>query len=244
MLTLIAWLSIALALISAAWIALDEVEQKQPMAVMNVVWPVSGLYFGVFAVWAYWKLGRPRAMKVGLNAHQHMGQMHAMGHDAASSEKHSMREQTTRPTLAQVAVGTSHCGAGCMLADLACSFWIAASGITLLGSRLWAEFAIDLLAAWTLGVVFQYWAIKPMGQLSAKQALVAAIKADTLSILAFQVGMYAFMAVTWFVFFPAPHLDAFEARYWFMMQLAMIAGFATSFPMNALLIRMGVKEAM
>ena len=52
------------------------------------------------------------------------------------------------PTAAQVAVGTSHCGAGCMLADVACEFWIAAAGITLLGSALWAEYTIDFAAAW------------------------------------------------------------------------------------------------
>lgn len=243
MLTAVAWLSIVLAVISAAWIALDEVENRQPMVVMNVVWPVSGLYFGVFAVWAYWKLGRPKAMKHVSHA-GHVDHMHIMHHGTANREMYGAMGQKREPTLAQVAVGTSHCGAGCMLADLVCDFWIAATGITFLGSPLWAEFAIDLVAAWALGVIFQYWAIKPMGRLSAKQALVAAIKADTLSILAFQVGMYAFMALTWFVFFPAPHLNAFEARYWLMMQLAMVAGFATSFPMNAWLIRMGVKEAM
>ncbi len=243
MLSLVAWVSIVFAAVSAAWIALDELEHRQPMAVMNVVWPVSGLYFGVFAVWAYWKLGRPKAMKHASNPGP-MGHIHAMEHGAASTGPHGAMERRKAPTLAQVAVGTSHCGAGCMLADLACDFWIAAAGITFLGSALWAEFAVDLVAAWALGVVFQYWAIKPMGQLSTREAIFAAIKADTLSILAFQVGMYAFMALTWFVFFPAPHLDAFEARYWLMMQLAMIAGFATSFPMNAWLIRMGIKEAM
>ncbi len=36
---------------------------------------------------------------------------------------------------------------------------------------------------------------KPMRDVSAGEALVAAIKADTLSILAFQVGMYGFMAL-------------------------------------------------
>lgn len=235
MLTVVAWFSIVLALVSAAWIAVDELENRQPMGVMNVVWPVSGLYFGILAVWAYWKLGRPKAMK-------QAPPMHPAHHGDSNSDK--AMNLSKWPTWQQVAVGTSHCGAGCMLADLVCDFWIAASGITLFGSRLWAEFAIDLVAAWALGVLFQYWAIKPMGHLNPKQALVAAIKADTLSIFAFQIGMYTFMALVWFVFFPVPHLDAFEARYWFMMQLAMIAGFATSFPMNAFLIRMRVKEAM
>lgn len=112
------------------------------------------------------------------------------------------------------------------------------------GLVLWAEYAIDLAVAWGLGVVFQYFAIKPMSKMSPGQALGAAIKADTLSILAFQVGMYAWMALTFFVFFPAPHLTAFDPRYWLMMQAGMICGFLTTLPVNYLLIRGGLKEAM
>jgi len=36
----------------------------------------------------------------------------------------------------------------------------------------------------------------------------------------------------------------FEPQYWLMMQIAMIFGYATSFPMNWQLIRAGLKEAM
>jgi len=74
------------------------------------------------------------------------------------------------------------------------------------------------------------------------QAIVAAINAVTLSIIAFQVGMYAFMAFTYFVLFPSPHLDAFDPRCWFMMQIAMICAFAAGFPMNRRLIRAASKK--
>ncbi len=33
-------------------------------------------------------------------------------------------------------------------------------------------------------------------------------------------------------------------KFWFMMQIAMICGFITSYPINSLLIRSGIKEAM
>jgi hypothetical protein len=56
--------------------------------------------------------------------------------------------------------------------------------------------------------------------------------------------MYAWMALVYFVLFPRPHLTPFDVRYWLMMQIAMILGFATSFPMNRLLIGIGWKEAM
>ena len=59
-------------------------------------------------------------------------------------------------------------------------------------------------------------------------AVWAAIKADTLSIVAFQVGMYGWMALVYFKLFPGPHLAAFDPRYWLMMQVAMVCGFVTT----------------
>ncbi len=184
MLSIFAWISLGVAFACAFVIAADEVRHPQKMAVMNIVWPVSALYFSFIAVWADWAWGRPKTA----DQKRH-------GHHDSSSEK--------GPRFSQVAVGTSHCGAGCAAADVICEFAIAGGGITLLGSPLWAEFAIDFAAAWALGIVFQYFAIKPMRDLSVGQAIVAAIKADTLSILAFQVGMYAWMALVYFVLFSA-----------------------------------------
>jgi hypothetical protein len=234
----IAWVSIALALVCALWIAFDEVRHPQAMGVMNVVWPVTALYFSVVALWAYYRVGRKqtRAAMSGMK----------MGHDHAMSATQAAHGgQRASPTAWQVAVGTTHCGAGCVLADVLCEFAIAVTGITLLGSMLWAEFAIDFVGAWAFGIVFQYFAIKPMRNITAGQALVAAIKADTLSIVAFQVGMYSWMALMYFKLFPHPHhLSPFQPQYWLMMQIAMICGYATSYPMNWWLIRIGLKEAM
>lgn len=57
---LLAWLvvlsivSLALALASAAYIHYDVVARKgQMMAVMKWAWPITALYMGPFAVWAY-----------------------------------------------------------------------------------------------------------------------------------------------------------------------------------------------
>jgi hypothetical protein len=228
LLNIIAWISIVVAVICALWIAGDEVRNPQKMGVMNIVWPVTALYFSVFAVFAYYAFGRKQAMS---------GDQASMG-DMPGAQKDGP------PTLIQVAVGTSHCGAGCMIADVGAEFAIAAAALTLLGSVLWAEYVIDFAAAWTLGIVFQYYAIKPMRDISRWQAIVAAIKADTLSILAFQVGMYAFMALVYFKIFAHPHLTAFMPTYWLMMQAAMICGYVAALPMNWWLITAGLKEKM
>jgi hypothetical protein len=33
----------------------------QKMWIMNIVWPVTALYFGPVAIWAYYRMGRPQA---------------------------------------------------------------------------------------------------------------------------------------------------------------------------------------
>jgi hypothetical protein len=230
MLEIVAWTSIGIAVGCAVWIAIDELRRPQAMGVMNLVWPLTALYLSVFALWAYVRIGRakPREEQI---AGQHRHMAHAEGGG--------------RITLAQVAVATSHCGAGCVLADLLAEFCIGAAGITLFGLMLWASYVIDFAAAWTLGIAFQYFSIKPMSDLTPGAALVAAIKADTLSIIAFQAGMYAWMAVVFFVLFPEPHhLTPFQPAFWLMMQIAMIFGYATAFPMNRWLVLHGWKEAM
>lgn len=230
--TYFAWISLLISGACAVLILADEIRKPQKMGVMNVVWPISALYFSVLAVWAYFRWGRPRST------------VRDPAHGPAGEPGANNAHEPPRPTASQVAVGTSHCGAGCAIADVLCEFGIAATGITLLGSVLWAEYAIDFAAAWAVGIVFQYFSIKPMRNLSVGQGILAAIKADTLSILAFQVGMYAWMALVFFVLIPSPHLTPFDPRYWLMMQIGMVCGFATSYPMNWWLIKIGLKEAM
>ncbi|MEG9435574.1 DUF4396 domain-containing protein [Edaphobacter sp. HDX4] len=196
------------------------------MSVMNLVWPITALYFGPIAVWAYLQFGRARK-------------------GPAMPHKEGGHQEKEKPvTWNQVALATSHCGAGCTIADVLTEFTLFGLGVTLLGSKLWASFAWDLAAAWLLGVIIQYFSIKPMRNLSVKEGIVAAVKADTLSILAFQVGMYAWMALVYFKLFPSPHLEPIQPEYWLMMQIGMICGFLTSYPMNRWLVEAGLKEKM
>lgn len=241
---IISIVSLAVAFACALIIAMDLSRHPQPMAVMNVVWPVTALYGSVFALWFYWRKGRAasgpkREPKDGQGEmrHKHGGHGDGMG----DMEMHKPQGPLT---ATQVTLATSHCGAGCALADICVEFAVFGFGLTLLGSALWASYLYDLVAAWALGIVFQYYSIKPMREISAGGAILAAIKADTLSILAFQLGMYALMAVTHFWLFPAPHLRADQPAYWLMMQLAMLLGFATAWPMNRFLVAAGMKERM
>lgn len=231
MFEIIAWISLGIAFLCAAIIAFDVMQHPQKMGIMNVVWPVSALYGSVIALWAYFSIGRKKAKDF---------------QKPMSEEEHKkiMKEAKEHPKPPQISVAASHCGAGCTLGDIIADFLVFALVLKFWGSDLWASFVIDYIFAWALGIVFQYFTIPPMRGLSLFPGIWAAIKADTLSITAWQLGMYGFMLLTYFVFFPNPHLKPNQPQYWFMMQFAMIAGFFTAYPMNYILVKTGLKEAM
>lgn len=223
-LTVLAWVSLAAALVTATAIVADVRVggHRQPMRIMEVVWPVTALYFGPLAWLGYRRWGR--------------GRRDLDGPPAATHPDYD------EPVA--VAVGVSHCGAGCTLGDIGGAFLVFALGWELLGLALPVEYLVDVALAFALGIVFQYLAIAPVRGLGLRDGLIAALKADTLSLIAFEVGLFGWMAFMQLVLFPGPHLPPDHAAYWLLMQLGMIIGFATSYPVNVLLIRRGIKEAM
>lgn len=228
MLDAVAWLSLGVGFLCAVIITAHEIKDPQKMGVMNLVWPLTALYLSVFGLFAYFRFGVPMTKSHG---HHSGGSQMDMGQKAS-------------PTLVEAAVSATHCGAGCVLGDIVSEYAIYASGAMILGSMLWASFVWDFVAAWCLGIAFQYFTIVPMLKLSPIEGLKAAMKADTLSIIAFQIGMYGWMLLVHFRLFSQSHLQPDQAVYWLMMQIAMICGFITSIPMNWWLLKFGWKEAM
>ncbi len=226
-LIIVAWVALAGAFLSAAVILVDIYTRgyRLKMTVMEAVWPVTALYFGPVAIWAYWRFGRTTSSKW--------------------LQENQLDAPPDKPGWATIAVGVSHCGAGCTLGDIIAEFAVFGLGITIAGSALPFEYIGDYLLAVLLGVGFQYFAIAPMRGLGVRDGLKAAAKADVLSLTAFEVGLFAWMALMTFVFYPAPHhLHPNSPVYWFLMQIGMIIGFATAWPANIWLIRKGIKEAM
>lgn len=226
-LVVLSWVAVAVAVAAAVDILIDIYGRgyRQKMPIMQAVWPVTALYFGPAASWAYRRFGRPNSSKW--------------------QAEHGRDEPPDKPGWASTAVGVSHCGAGCTLGDIAAAFVVFALGASIAGVTVYAEMLGDYLAALTLGIVFQYFAIAPMRGLGVRDGLVAAAKADVLSLTSFEIGLFGWMAVMAFVFFPGPHhLLPTSPVYWFGMQIGMIIGFATAWPVNVWLIRRGIKEAM
>lgn len=143
-----------------------------------------------------------------------------------------------------VFISATHCGAGCALGDLGGEWAAFAAALTIGGVTLWLSYVIDFTLAYAFGIFFQYLAIKPMSDLSPWKAVSHAIKAETVSIVAFELGMFVWMALVYFAYFADPHLGTSHAACWLMMQIAAALGLATSYPVNIWLVRHGAKHAM
>ena len=237
-LVVVAWMSIAIAVACAAWVALDVVRRPPAMTVMAFVWPLTMLFGSL--VWLTFYLRRNRA------------HLRRARDDASGGHEHAMPERSMRES---VAVGTSHCGAGCALGDLVGEFaLVAAPGLAavfglgwLWNDEIFAAWTLDFVLAYLFGIAFQYFSIAPMRDLSVRAGIWAAVKADTFSITAWQVGMYGVMAVGQFLVLEpvfGHRAQATSPVFWLVMQVAMVAGFATAYPVNWLLVKRGVKERM
>lgn len=109
---------------------------------------------------------------------------------------------------------------------------------------MYGAWLTDFMLAFVIGILFQYYSIKPMKKsLSVKEILVAALKADTLSLTFWQIGMYGWMGFASFIIFNS-ELKATEPMFWYMMQIAMFCGSITAYPVNWWLLRKNIKEAM
>jgi hypothetical protein len=226
--------------VCALVVLLDLLRRPQHMWIMNVVWPVTALFGGVFSLWAYFAYGRLAADEKTRPAMER-------------GEEPPSKRLTPFPVM--VGKGAAHCGSGCALGDVIAE-WLAfafpAIAVwfgwhTVFSEKMFAVWVLDFILAFALGIVFQYFTIAPMRGLGLWDGIVAAVKADTLSLAAWQIGMYGFMAIAQFYFFRAligVKLEVDTPEFWFMMQIAMLAGFATAYPVNWWLIRTGLKEKM
>jgi hypothetical protein len=229
---LVAWVALALGFGSALVIAADIalLGNRQHMAIMNLVFPLTALYMGPVAVWAYFARGRRMS-------HRHRQMPVAAARMTNAPEP--------RDSWWQVSLSDSHCGAGCALGDVGGEWIVWAIG-WMIGSTaaLGPEYILDLPLAWIFGILFQYFVIAPLrGQVGQLAPLGDAIKSDTLSVLSFEVGLFGWMAISHYVVWQAPPpIDS--SSHWFTMQIGMTLGFLTSWPVNRWLLRTGVKEPM
>lgn len=233
--------SLGLAFVCAAIIVVDEIKRPQKMWIMNIVWPLTALFGSALWLAGYFLWGR------GLSRNQRSRMEGAPHSDTTTGSE--------TPMAVAVAKGASHCGAGCALGDIIAewlAFFVPAVAVafgwrSVFAEKMFAVWALDYLVAFSLGIAFQYFTIKPMRDLAVSEGIVQALKADAASITAWQIGMYGFMAIPQFIWF-RPLYGGTAAvntpEFWFAMQIAMLCGFVTAYPANWLLVKAGVKEKM
>lgn len=220
---------------------------RQPMKIMNAVWILTALWAHYFALFAYYTFGtrwEDMARPSSRNHNMNMGFKTDASMPASMEMPMTINMDANRPLWQSATLSTLHCGAGCTLADLTGELFTAYIPLQLGGSLLAGTWALDFVLALLFGVFFQFIAIREMETISFSKALTRAFKADVLSLTAWQIGMYGWMAIAYFVIFAGRPLEKDSCTFWFMMQIAMFAGFICSYPVNVLLIRLGIKKGM
>ncbi len=251
MFTIVSALFVIAGLLSALYILIDLRHRPQPMPIMRSVWVLTGLWAGPLGIWFYRKLGRTQPQMSGMPkdvavspkaSHMEHG-MHPTGSAMEMNGAGGMQMPSKHPGWRSVVRSTLHCGAGCTLADLIGEWFLCFIPIAVGGSFVLGSWVVDYLLALAFGIYFQFAAIRSMRRISKSKAFEQAMKADFLSLTAWQVGMYGWMALT-IALWPETTADRTTWSFWFNMQIGMLCGFVCSYPVNILLIRNGIKSAM
>lgn len=228
---------------SAFVIFIDTMKRPQEMKIMKPVWILTGLWGSYIGLLVYALIGRSDERG---NDKMDMGGMD-MNMDTDMKMNTDKGMQMSAPPVhispLKVALSTLHCGAGCTLADLIGETITIALPLAVAGSVLAGQWTLDYVLALLIGVLFQYAAIQPMLHLKAGKALARALRVDFLSLTAWQIGMYGWMAIAIFVIY-GQQLPKNTVEFWFMMQIAMCCGFLTAYPVNWFLIKKGIKPSM
>jgi Domain of unknown function (DUF4396) len=223
-LTVLSWASLALAVGSAGWIAADIYGRgyRQPTGIMEAVRPVTALYFGPLAVAAYRTWGRP----------------------ASGRWRREHGDPLPEPGYAAAATAVAHCGAGFTLGDIIAEFAVFGLGASVAGLTPGAGCLATTWPPWS-------WASSSGTSPSPRFAACPCARADRggqgrhcladrLRDRAVRLDGPDDLRVL-----PGPHhLHPDSPVGWFGMQIGMIAGFFTAWPVNTWLIRNGVTEAM
>ena len=228
MLTTIAWLSLTAAVLSAGIITVDLLRgHPQHMWIMDVVWPVTALWAGPVTRFMYFRYGRAGARPAVL----------------AAKARHEKPPGAQQPFGILAVRGSFHCGAGCALGDMLAETLAFRPPTHVVRSRDVRCMAVRFRNRVRLGHRFSVFHHQANARSVARRRSEAGARGGHAFPGRLQVGMYGWMAIATFALF-ARKLPQNSPTFWFMMQVAMCFGFATSYPVNRWLLRRGIKERM
>ena len=218
-LTVVSWIFVGIAVLCAAALLYDIYGRgyRQSTSVMEAVWPITALYLGPLALWAYNRWGRPRSEK--------WQKEHGGAPDKSLS--------------AAAATGGTPGGAASAVGHVLGVPLVVFLGLAIAGDALWAMILVIAVIATLLLFVFEYFfSTVPTRGLPSGQGLGVALLIALVTVLAFDVGMGGWMLVMHFLLFMPPLTDV---TFLFLMQVGLILGFLTGYPAVLWLIRRGIK---
>ena len=181
------------------------------MWIMNLVWPITAFYAGPLALWGYFT-ARPA--------------FHQPGRRKQGTRRRVRREKRNRSGKWWLwARRIAAAAAPWAISSRNGRFSFFRSPF--LGKKIFAAWVVDYILAFGFGIVFQYFTIAPMRDLCSgkeskrpKPILVADGLADR------HVWLDGDRDVRIF----RHEIPKTDPLFWFMMQIAMLAGFLTSYP--------------
>lgn len=141
------------------------------------------------------------------------------------------RVQATSGTLAEsskpTVISGLHGGSASALAHLIGVPLVLASGLTIAGINLWVMIIVIGIVAIALLAVYEQ-------TTHGRQTVLAAVGTAVITVLAFDIGMVAWMLLLHYNAFMPPPSDGV---FWFLMQLGILAGLVTGYPVVKSLAR-------
>ena len=210
---------LALAVLTAIAVAYDIYGRgyRQKVRSTEVVWVLSALWLGPFALALYARTGRPRS--------QRWQAQHPTGVELGLS--------------AAAASGGLPGGAASLIGHLIGVPIVLAAGWSLFGVDMYAMIVLIAVLAIAMLFAFEYSAAarRDIGAKTVGTALLVA----TVTVLAFDLGMGGWMLLLHFNQLMPP---VTSISFLFLMQIGIVLGFLTGYPAVALLLKRGTKVAV
>ncbi|UVO12870.1 DUF4396 domain-containing protein [Mycobacterium sp. SVM_VP21] len=178
---------------------------RQPIPAMEAVWPITAIYAGPLALWAYYRWGRRSTSR--------WQQQHG--------------EDPQLGPAATVALQTIPGGAASFIGHGIAVPIVMGTGMTIAGRAVWPMILLIAVFALPLLIAFEYHALRLAdATVSAAARLRKAVRISVPAILAFDAGMGAIMLLVAFVL----HYDHASMAFWLLMWVGMLLGFLTAYP--------------
>ena len=209
---------------TALMILKDLFRHPHPVPVMNIIWPLTGLYLPFIGWLAWWYLGRKPSRQVKL----------------ALLVPQKIQGYASWQTIF---ISTSLSAAACIFGDLMTLPIVTLLNQFAITPTIWMQGVICVLISLLVGYFLQFLAIRQREKRSFISALLLALKTETFPLLIYQLGIFIFMALA-LKFILNQQINPLLVTFWFMLQTAMFIGFVFSWPANHFLIKRGLNPAV